>query len=199
MFTAMLRIALLLLPILLCSCSPPAKQEDPAVYRVKFETSKGPFVVEVHRDWAPNGADRFYDLVQQKFYDDNRFFRIVKGFIVQFGLNGDPTVSAQWQTKTIPDDPVKQSNTPGMLSFAMAGPGTRTTQIFINLGNNTQSLDPQGFAPFGRVIDGMSVVAQFNAEYAEAPDQGKIQALGNDYLKQTFPNLDFIKTARIEQ
>jgi peptidyl-prolyl cis-trans isomerase A (cyclophilin A) len=195
----MLRIALLLLPIFLCSCSPPAKQEAPAVYRVKFETSKGPFVVEVHRDWAPNGADRFYDLVQQTFYDDNRFFRIVKGFIVQFGLNGDPTVSTQWQTKTIPDDPVKQSNTPGMLSFAMAGPGTRTTQIFINLGNNTQSLDPQGFAPFGRVIDGMSVVAQFNAEYAEAPDQGKIQALGNDYLKQTFPNLDFIKTARIEQ
>lgn len=199
MFTAMLRNALLLLPIFLCSCSTPAKQETPAVYRVKVETSKGPFVVEVHRDWAPNGADRFYDLVQQKFYDDNRFFRIVKGFIVQFGLNGDPNVSAQWQTKTIPDDPVKESNTPGMLSFAMAGPGTRTTQIFISLGNNAQSLDPQGFAPFGRVIDGMSVVAQLNDEYGEAPDQGKIQSLGNEYLKQTFPNLDYIKTARIEQ
>jgi len=199
MFTAMLRNALFLLPILLCSCSSPAKQEAPAVYRVKFETSKGPFVVEVHRDWAPNGADRFNDLVQQKFYDDNRFFRIVKGFIVQFGLNGDTLVSAQWLTRTIPDDPVKQSNTPGMLSFAMAGPGTRTTQIFINLGNNAQSLDPQGFAPFGRVIDGMSVVAQLNAEYGEAPDQGKIQSQGNDYLKQTFPNLDYIKTARIEQ
>jgi peptidyl-prolyl cis-trans isomerase A (cyclophilin A) len=135
----------------------------------------------------------------KKFFDDNRFFRIVKGFIVQFGLNGDTLVSAQWQTRTIPDDPVKQSNTPGMLSFAMAGPGTRTTQLFVNLGDNAQSLDPQGFAPFGRVIDGMSVVAQLNAEYGEAPDQGKIQSQGNDYLKQTFPNLDYIKTARIEQ
>ncbi len=199
MFTAMLRNVLLLLCIPLCSCSTPAKQEAPAVYRVKFDTSKGPFVVEVHRDWAPIGADRFYDLVQQKFFDGDRFFRIVKGFIVQFGLNGDPAVSSQWESKTIPDDPVKQSNTPGMLSFAMAGPGSRTTQVFINLGDNAQSLDGQNFAPFGRVIDGMNVVTQLNDEYGEAPDQGKIQSQGNEYLKQSFPNLDYIKTARIEQ
>lgn len=188
--------------VCLCGCSSgPETITTPAapeVFRVKFDTSKGVFVVEAHRAWAPNGADRFYDLVKQKFFDDTRFFRVVKGFMVQFGISGDPKTAESWRAKMIPDDPVKEGNVRGNISFAMAGPGTRTTQVFINFADNSQSLDPQGFAAFGRVVSGMDVVDQINSQYGESPDQGRIQAEGNDYLKQAFPNLDYIKTARVE-
>jgi len=185
----------------LCACSSSESGQQastaPDVFRVKFDTSKGPFVVEVHRSSAPNGADRFYDLVKQKFFDDTRFFRVVKGFIGQFGISGDPAVAEKWRKQKMPDDPVKETNARGTLSFAMAGPGSRTTQLFINLGDNNQ-LDGMGFAAFGRVVEGMDVVDQINPEYGEAPDQGRIQAEGNDYLKQSFPKLDYIKTVRVE-
>ncbi len=188
---------------LTCICAGALSQsaqaaQAPDVFRVKFDTSKGPFVVEVHRSWAPNGVDRFYDLVQQKFFDDTRFFRVVKGFIVQFGISGDPAQAASWRAKRIPDDPVRQSNARGTLTFAKAGPGTRTTQLFINLGDNN-SLDSQGFPAFGKVVEGMNVVDQINSEYGESPEQGRIQAQGNEYLKSKFPRLDYIKTARVEQ
>lgn len=198
-----------LISLCACSSSNPSKSSPeenskaagppPAVFRVNFDTSKGPFVVEVHRSWAPNGSDRFYDLVRKKFFDGTRFFRVVPGFIVQFGLSGDPSASAQWRTMTIPDDPVTEHNVRGTIVFATAGPGTRTTQLFINLGDNTQSLDPQGFSPFGRVAEGMDVVDKIYPGYGESPDQGRIQAEGNEYLTQTFPNLDYIKSARVVQ
>lgn len=197
-----MRSLILIALVCLCGCSSgPEAVTTPAapeVFRVKFDTSKGVFVVEAHRAWAPNGADRFYDLVKQKFFDDTRFFRVVKGFMVQFGISGDPKTAESWRAKMIPDDPVKEGNVRGNISFAMAGPGTRTTQVFINFADNSQSLDPQGFAAFGRVVSGMDVVDQINSQYGESPDQGRIQAEGNDYLKQAFPNLDYIKTARVE-
>jgi peptidyl-prolyl cis-trans isomerase A (cyclophilin A) len=177
-------------------------EQAPPVYKAKFDTSKGSFVVEVHRDWAPNGADRFYNLVKNGFYNDARFFRVISGFMVQFGINGDPKISAVWQNANIKDDPVKQSNTPGMVTFATAGPNTRTTQVFVNFGDNA-SLDGQGFAPFGRVISGMDLVESLFAGYGEGspqghgPNQGIVQNLGNAYLEKAFPKLDYIKTATI--
>src|SRR4029077_19446479 len=132
-------------------------EKAPDVYKVKFDTSKGPFVVEVHRDWAPNGADRFYNLVKNGFFDNDRFFRVVSGFMVQFGINGDPKLSSVWREARIKDDPVKQSNARGYITFATAGPNTRTTQVFINFADNS-ALDNQGFAPFGKVVSGMNVV-----------------------------------------
>jgi len=179
-------------------------EKAPAVYKAKFDTSKGTFVIEVHRDWAPNGADRFYNLVKNGFYDDARFFRVISGFMVQFGISGNPDVSAVWRESTIPDDPVKQSNTRGMVSFATAGPNTRTTQVFINFGDNS-SLDSQGFAPFGQVVSGMNVVDSIYSGYGEGaprgrgPDQGRIQTEGNAYLVEKFPKLDYVKKATIEQ
>lgn len=170
----------------------------PAVYRAKFETSKGDFTVEVTRAWAPLGADRFYNLVKDGFYDDARFFRVIQGFMAQFGINGDPQVSARWRTARIQDDPVKQSNTRGMITFAMGGPNTRTTQLFINFGDNSR-LDSQGFPPFGRVVLGMDVVDKINSEYGETPNQGMIQQQGNAYLTAQFPRLDYIKKATIVQ
>ncbi len=128
-------------------------EKAPAVYKAKFDTSKGSFVIEVHRDWAPNGADRFYNLVKNGFFNDARFFRVIEGFMVQFGINGDPKISAVWRDANIQDDPVKQSNARGMMTFATAGPNTRTTQVFINFGDNA-GLDGQGFAPFGKVVVG---------------------------------------------
>jgi peptidyl-prolyl cis-trans isomerase A (cyclophilin A) len=170
----------------------------PATFRAKFATSKGAFVVTVHRAWAPLGADRFYNLVQAHFFDGVTFFRVVKGFVVQFGISADPKVSKAWQTATIKDDPVKTSNVPGTLTFADAGPNTRTTQLFVNLGSNA-SLDGQGFAPFGRVTTGMSVVDKLYGGYGEQPtgDQPQITAQGNAFLHKTFPKLDSILTARI--
>ena len=182
----------------------PAKLEAtaPDVYRVAFDTSKGPFVLEVHREWATLGADRFYNLVANRFYDDVRFFRVVSGFMAQFGLSGDPAVNAAWDDATIADDPVVQSNTRGMVSFAMAGPNTRTTQLFINLVDNVR-LDRMGFAPFGKVVEGMEVVDALHSGYGEGaprgrgPRQDRIGAEGNVYLTTEFPELDFIRTARI--
>ena len=177
-------------------------EQAPAVYNAKFDTSKGPFVVEVHRDWAPNGADRFYNLVKNGFYDSARFFRVIEGFMVQFGINGDPKLSAVWRNANIKDDPVKQSNARGTVTFATAGPNTRTTQVFINFGDNA-GLDGQGFAPFGKVVSGMEVVDSLYSGYGEGaphgkgPDQGGLQQYGNAYLQQSFPKLDYIEKATI--
>jgi peptidyl-prolyl cis-trans isomerase A (cyclophilin A) len=177
----------------------------PATYKVKFDTSAGAFVVEVHRDWAPHGADRFYNLVRNRFYDNARFFRVVPKFMVQFGINGDPTVSAAWRNARIPVDQVVKSNTRGFITYAMGGtPDTRTTQVFINFQDNSR-LDASGFAPFGEVISGMAVVDKIFSEYGEAaprgkgPDQGRIQAEGNAYLMKDFASLDYIRTAAIER
>jgi peptidyl-prolyl cis-trans isomerase A (cyclophilin A) len=179
-------------------------EQAPPVYKARFETSKGAFVIEVHRDWAPNGADRFYNLVKNGFYDDTRFFRVVSGFMVQFGINGNPTIAAPWRTATIMDDPVKQSNKRGYITFATAGPNSRTSQVFINFADNS-GLDRQGFSPFGRVISGMNVVDSLFSDYGEGapsgrgPEQGRIQREGNIYLKKEFPNLDYVKKATIEK
>jgi peptidyl-prolyl cis-trans isomerase A (cyclophilin A) len=179
-------------------------EKAPDVYKTKFDTSKGTFVIEVHRDWSPNGADRFYNLVKNGFFNDARFFRVIDGFMVQFGISGNPDLSAVWREARIPDDPVKQSNTRGMVSFATAGPGTRTTQVFINFGDNA-GLDGQGFSPFGQVVSGMDVVDSFFKGYGEGaprgqgPDQGRVQTEGNAYLMTDFPKLDYVKKATIEQ
>jgi peptidyl-prolyl cis-trans isomerase A (cyclophilin A) len=176
--------------------------QAPADYKVKFATSKGDFVVDVHRDWAPLGADRFYNLVKNGFYNDARFFRVISGFMVQFGISGDPKLAAAWREASIPDDPVKQSNTRGMITFATRGPNTRTTQVFIDYANNSR-LDGMGFAPFGQVVSGMNVVDALYSGYGEGaprgggPEQGRIQSEGNAYLTQAFPKLDYIKTATI--
>jgi peptidyl-prolyl cis-trans isomerase A (cyclophilin A) len=158
----------------------------------------------VNRDWAPNGADRFFNLVKHGFYNDVRFFRVISGFMVQFGINGDPNLSARWREARINDDPVRQSNKRGFITFATAGPNTRTTQVFINFGDNA-GLDRQGFAPFGQVVSGMNVVDGLHAGYGEGaprgqgPDQSRIQREGNAYLQKEFPNLDFVKKATIEK
>src|SRR5580692_7539508 len=178
-------------------------EQAPATYKVQFDTSKGVFVVEVHRDWAPNGADRFYNLVKNGFFDNARFFRVISGFMVQFGINGDPQVSAVWREARIKDDPVTKSNARGAITFATAGPNTRTTQIFINYADNSR-LDRQGFAPFGIVTgNGMDVVDKLYAEYGEGapsgqgPAQDRVQREGNAYLTGQFPKLDYIKKATI--
>ena len=178
------------------------KEQAPPVYKVEFDTSKGPFVIEVHRDWAPNGADRFYNLVKNGFYDDVRFFRVIEGFMAQFGVNGDPKVSAAWREARIKDDPVKVSNKRTFVTFATAGPNTRTTQVFVNYGNNS-NLDSQGFSPFGQVVSGMKVVDSLYGGYGEGapggrgPNQARVQSDGNAYLASAFPNLDYVKKATI--
>ena len=184
------------------------KEMAPATYKVNFDTSIGAFVIEVHRDWAPNGADRFYNLVKNGYYDGVRFFRVIPNFMVQFGISGDPALNTVWQEARIPRDPVKQSNTRGYVTYAMRGgpqgPDTRTVQVFINFGDNSP-LDAQGFAPFGRVTSGMNVVDKIYSGYGEGapsgngPDQGRVQSQGNAYLTKDFPKLDFIKKATIEK
>ncbi len=179
-------------------------EQSPGTYKVRFDTSKGAFVVEVHRDWAPHGADRFYNLVKNGFYDNARFFRVISGFMVQFGINGNPQVSAKWRQANIQDDPVRASNQAGYITFATAGPNTRTTQVFINYADN-RALDSQGFAPFGQVTSGMSVVKELYSGYGEGaprgngPEQGRIQGEGNKYLNSAFPKLDYIQKATVEQ
>jgi peptidyl-prolyl cis-trans isomerase A (cyclophilin A) len=181
---------------------PAMNQTAPATFKAKFETSKGEFIVEVQRDWAPHGADRFYNLVKHGFYDEVRFFRVIAGFVAQFGIHGDPEVAARWRDQRIPDDPVKQSNRRGTVTFATAGPHTRTTQLFINYRDNSR-LDGLGFAPFGRVVSGMEVVDQLYAGYGEGapqgrgPDQARLQREGNAYVQRDFPLLDYIKRATI--
>jgi peptidyl-prolyl cis-trans isomerase A (cyclophilin A) len=175
----------------------------PGTYKVQFDTSAGPFVVEVHRDWAPNGADRFYNLVKHGFYDDCRFFRVIANFMVQFGIHGDPGISAAWRSARLPVDPVKESNKRGFITYAMgAAPDTRTTQVFINFKHNA-NLDGLGFAPFGEVVSGMDVVDKIYSGYGEGaprgngPEQGRIQMEGNAYLVKEFPKLDYIKKATL--
>jgi len=183
----------------------PAKltAKAPESFKVQFNTTKGKFVIEVTRSLAPNGADRFYNLVRSGYFTDIAFFRVVPGFMCQFGISGDPNVSAKWRDATIPDDPVKGSNTRGTITFAMGGPNTRTTQLFINFADNTR-LDSMGFHPFGNVVEGMDVVDKINGEYGDmpqqggsGPDPGRIAMEGNTYLKKDFPKLDYIKSATI--
>lgn len=179
-----------------------ADETAPEQFKVRFETTKGPFVVEVNREWSPNGADRFYNLVGMGFFDDVAFFRVIDGFVVQFGISGDPAVNAAWENATIEDEPVKAPNLRGYLTYAMGGPNSRTTQLFINLTDN-RNLDAMNFAPFGRVIEGMEVVDSLYSDYGEGapqgrgPSQPKIQSEGNEYLKENFPELDYIVETEI--
>ncbi|HIJ66459.1 MAG TPA: peptidylprolyl isomerase [Candidatus Hydrogenedentes bacterium] len=188
---------------------PPATEgRVPDVFQVKFECSNGTFIAEFHKDWAPLGAARVYELVQDNLYNDARFFRVIDGFMAQFGIAGDPAVNAKWQNKNIKDDPVKKSNQRGYITFAKTQrPHTRSTQLFINLVDNSGPpvyLDRQGFAPVGIVVEGMEeVVDKIYDGYGEGaprgkgPNQGKIQDEGNAYLKKSFPKLDYIKAAII--
>ena len=179
------------------------QESAPDTFTIAFETSAGTFSVEVIRDWAPIGADRFYNLVVHGYYDYSRFYRVIPDFIVQFGLPGDPTVTPHWLDATIPDDPVRASNVRGTIAYAFTEPNTRTTQVYINLVDNTQ-LDEQGFAPFGRVTDGMDVVDRLYSGYGETAggglrrgDQSKIYAEGNAHLDRDFPELDRLVTATV--
>jgi cyclophilin family peptidyl-prolyl cis-trans isomerase len=191
------------------AASPPLDEYEvwsrraPEVFQVRFETSQGPFVIEARREWAPQGVDRFFGLVSARFFDDSRFFRVVAGFVAQFGIPGDPKVTAAWKQRTMPDDPVRQSNTRGTVAFAMTGPGTRSSQLFVNLTDNSR-LDAQGFAPIGRVTSGMDVVDRLYSGYGEGAGggmrggkQGKILGSGNVWLDAKFPRLDRLLRARI--
>ena len=174
-----------------------AAAKAPATFKVKFDSSAGPFVVEVHRAWAPNAADHFYALVKAGFYDEARFFRVVPNFMVQFGIAGDPAMQTKFK-ESIKDDPVKESNKRGFVTFAQtSAPNSRSTQIFVNFKDNT-FLDSQRFAPFGEVVSGMDAVDKINAEYGEKPNQGSIQSQGNVYLKASFPKMDYVKKATIQ-
>ena len=174
----------------------------PSVFQVAFETSEGAFVVEVHREWAPLGADRFYNLVRGGFFDDTRVYRVVDGFVAQFGLNGDPYVNQAWKTEFLVDDPVTHSNTKGRLTFAKGGRHSRTTEVFVNLKDNVQ-LDDEGFAPFGEIVEGLEVAERFHAAYGDGPPRGEgpyqamVEARGNAYLDQEFPELTRIVRAAL--
>jgi homoserine O-acetyltransferase len=180
------------------------ERRAPERFRVRVETTKGPFVLEITSAWAPIGVDHFYTLVRAGYYDDSRFSRVVPGFIVQFGLAGDPATTAAWTDRRIPDDPVREHNVRGTIAYAMTGPNTRTTQLFISLVDNTR-LDAQGFAPIGRVVEGMKVVDSLYGGYGEksgggmrAGKQGAVIAGGNAYLDREFPRLDRLISARLE-
>jgi len=200
-------IRLLLFLLLAFAGHPPstAVSERPAeVFRVRIETSAGTFVIEVHRDWAPHGVDRFHELVRAGYFDDSRFFRVVPGFIAQFGIAGNPKVAQAWRSRTIADDPVIQSNKRGFLSYAMTGPDTRSTRIYINLADNSR-LDAQGFAPFAKVVEGMEVVDKLYSGYGEtsgggmrAGKQQKMFEEGNAWLDREFPKLDRLLRAKIK-
>ncbi|HVW86048.1 MAG TPA: peptidylprolyl isomerase [Bryobacteraceae bacterium] len=180
------------------SAQGPANETAPATFRVNFDTSRGSFVVEITRELAPNGADRFYNLVKSKYFDGDRFYRVVPGFMVQWGANGDPAVSKAWDVP-IQDDPVKTTNARGTITFAAtSAPNSRSTHMFINYADNAR-LDQMGFAPIGKVVSGMENVDQIYSGDGERPDQEQIRDEGNAYLQKEFPNLDYIKTARIAQ
>jgi cyclophilin family peptidyl-prolyl cis-trans isomerase len=190
--------------VLLRPEAPEINRQAPARFLARLETSKGPVMLEVLRDWAPRGADRFYNLIRHGYYDEARFFRVIAGKWAQFGISGDPRVAALWRGRTIPDDPRRESSSRGTIAFAFAVPGGRTTQVFVNLRDNSGTLDAQGFAPFGRVVEGMAVVDSLNSEYGEAAGGGirggkqdPLFAGGNAYLAREFPRLDFIRRARI--
>ncbi|MGH7652093.1 MAG: peptidylprolyl isomerase [Gemmatimonadaceae bacterium] len=180
----------------------PSDAASPDSFRVKFQTTKGDFTIQVTRAWAPKGADRFYRLVTQGYFKDIRFFRVLPGFMAQFGMSGDPAINARMDSLRIPDDPVAQSNKRGMVTFATSGPNTRSNQFFINYGDNA-SLDAQGFSPFGKVVDGMKAVDALYGGYGEGapngsgPSQDSIAQEGNEYLQRAFPKLDYIKSATI--
>jgi peptidyl-prolyl cis-trans isomerase A (cyclophilin A) len=186
----------------------PAKLTDPSkltakapeTFKARFDTTKGTFVIEVHRAWSPNGADRFYNLVKSGYYDGVKFFRVVPGFVAQWGIHGDPSIATLWLKSTIPDDPVKESNLRGYVTYAKSGaPNSRSVQLFINLVDNTR-LDSMGFAPFGKVTEGMEVVDKLYDGYAEGLTklQGRIAEEGNAFLEKSYPQLDGIKKATIE-
>jgi peptidyl-prolyl cis-trans isomerase A (cyclophilin A) len=178
--------------------APVPDEKAPDHFKTRFETSKGNILIQIERDWAPIGADRFYTLVKTGYLNGDRFFRVVPNFIIQFGLNPDPKLTTRWRQANLKDDPVHENNMRGTITFATAGPDTRTTQLFINTNDNVR-LDGSGFAPFGRVIDGMTVVDQIYSGYGEQPQQPRIESEGNAYLEKEFPNLDYIKTASIVQ
>jgi peptidyl-prolyl cis-trans isomerase A (cyclophilin A) len=201
-----------------CACSRPTSEtksaeganpdthdeRGPDAYKVRFESTKGPFVVTVARAWAPLGADRFYTLVKSGFYDGARFFRVLPGFVVQFGIAGDPALNAKWHNANLVDDPVTQTNRRGTITYGTAGPNTRTTQVFVNLADNAR-LDAKGFAPFGEVTEGMDAVDKFYSEYGEGapmgagPMQSRAEAEGTAYFERNFPKLDYVKKASIEK
>jgi peptidyl-prolyl cis-trans isomerase A (cyclophilin A) len=215
MMTARYRILISIVPLLLLAACSETKQQKPEeapkkrlsdrapdVFKAKFETSKGDFVVEVHRDWAPHGADRFYNLIEDGFFKDVRFHRVVRNFIVQWGINGDPAISRLWSNLYIPDDPPKEKNKKGTITFATRGPATRSTQVFINLRDNGATLDKSGFVPFGRVIEGMDVVEGLYSygdmpPRGNGPDPSQAELQGNKYLEEKFPRLDYIKKVSI--
>jgi peptidyl-prolyl cis-trans isomerase A (cyclophilin A) len=181
-----------------------AMEHSPAQYKVKLQTTKGDVIILVHRDWSPLGADHFYELVKMGYYDNNAFFRALKGFVVQFGMNGDPAVNKSWSEITIKDDPPKVPNKTGSVTFAKTGePNSRTTQVFVNIGDNSGTLDAQGFTPFGEVIQGLDLIMSVYSGYGDAPPQGEgpnqaaIADIGNAYLEEHFPRLDYVKKASI--
>jgi peptidyl-prolyl cis-trans isomerase A (cyclophilin A) len=209
------RCACTLAALLLAACSAPEEANKhaaatapaksgraPEVFKVNLDTSKGMVVVEVHRAWAPIGADHFYSLIGEGFYDGARFYRVVRNFVAQFGINGDPQTNRLWATANLPDDPVRESNAKGTLTYATTGPRGRTTQLFFNLKDN-RSLDKEGFAPIGKVVEGMDVVERLYNSYGDIPPRGNgpdpnlLQQRGNDYLANRFPRLDYVKKAAI--
>ncbi|HQT94177.1 MAG: hypothetical protein B7Z68_05850 [Acidobacteria bacterium 21-70-11] len=184
--------------------APEVNRQAPPRFDVRLETSKGPIVIAVHRDWAPHGADRFYNLVRAGYYDGARFFRVIRGRWAQFGINGDPRISNAWRTRTFADDPRRESNVRGTVAFAFAVPNGRTTQVFINLRDNAATLDVEPFAPFGAVVEGMDVADALDAEYGEASGSGiragrqaPLFEMGNGYLERNFPRLDYIERTTV--
>lgn len=196
------RFAALCVSLIAIACASDSSRDGvattpaPDSFRVALETTKGSFAVDVIRAWSPNGADRFHELVSAGYFTDVAFFRVVPGFIAQFGMHGDPSVNERWEERPIRDDPVRQSNRRGTIVFATAGPNTRANQLFINFKDNAQ-LDGMGFSPIGRVVEGMSVVDSLFDGYGEAPVQARIARQGNRYLKQEFPLLDYVRSARV--
>jgi len=203
--TIRVAIAAALLSLSLGACrKPPPKVVVPEVFRVKFETSQGDFIVEARRGWAPHGVDRFHELVRMRYFDEGRFFRVLKGFIAQFGVHRDFNVHEKWRQFFIVDDPPKEKNLRGTLSYAMSGPTTRSTEIFINLADNAV-LDQQGFVPFAKIVEGVEVIDKLYSGYGEMRpegkdiDPGRVEGETNEYLVQRFPKMDYIKRARFVQ